>query len=430
MNMDVEMTNPPAPVLGIIADDFTGAMLVAGTLEAAGIYAPVVFDSEGAAMASGADVAILATRARVAPKAEACAEIAAGAAALARAGCPRLAYKACASFDSTETGNIGPAADLLSDRAAGKPVLMSAGFPMFNATVHQGYLFYRKRLVSESVKRLDPLTPMSDPDLVRFLSHQTRSPVALIPHRVLLEGAQAARAEWDRLRGEGAQYILADTTDDLDVACTRDLALDVDPVVVASDPLIIAYAKALAEGRAPAPPPLDMPKGPGAVLIGSVGPTAIAQIASFVSEGHSLLTLNILAAESEEAIVASALAWAGARIGDQPFAIATTVEPDLVEKAQRALGQIPAARKAERLLAAIARGLQERGLRRLVVSGGETSGAVVAALGIGAVRALPEGPLGSGFCIAESPVPMVLFLKSGKLGADNVFARALKAMEG
>ena len=417
------------PVLGIIADDFTGALLVAGVLEAAGVAAPVLFQPDATAVEGrNADVLVLATRARVAPVAEALAEIAAGADALSAAGCPRLAYKACASFDSTEEGNIGPAADLLAHRSGGRPVLMSAGFPRFNATVHHGYLFYRRRLVSESVKRLDPLTPMTDPDLVRFLSHQTRAPVVLLPHLVLVQGAQATRMEWDRLIAAGAAHVLADTSDDLDVAQTVGLAVSVDPVVVASDPVIIGYARALAGDRAGAAPLSRLPEGPGAVLVGSVGPTAEVQIARFAAHGHDCLTLDLLAVQDEAATIAAALDWAAPRIGPRPFAIATTADAAGVARAQAALGQIGAARKAERLLAGVAQGLRDRGVRRLVVSGGETSGAVVAALGIRSVRALPEGPLGAGFCLTESPVPMVLFLKSGKLGEDDVLARALEAM--
>jgi uncharacterized protein YgbK (DUF1537 family) len=275
-----------------------------------------------------------------------------------------------------------------------------------------------------------PLTPMTDPDLVRFLSHQTRAPVSLLPHGVLVQGAAATRAAWDRLLAAGARHVLADSSDDQDVARTVELALAVDPVVVASDPVIIGYARALAGTPGAAAGPPALPRGPGAVLVGSVGPTATAQIARFLADGHAGLVLDLLSPDPEAEVVGAALAWAAPQIGARPFVIATTAEADGVARAQARLGQTDAARKAERLLAAVARGLRDRGVRRLVVSGGETSGAVVAALGIARVRALPEGALGSGFCVAEAPVPMVLFLKSGKLGADDVFARALDAMQG
>lgn len=97
-------------------------------------------------------------------------------------------------------------------------------------------------------------------------------------------------------------------------------------------------------------------------------------------------------------------------------------------RAQGRHGAMGAARRAERILAGIAAGLVDRGVRRLVVSGGETSGAVAAALGITRVRALPEGALGAGFCVAEAPVPLSLLLKPGKLGADAILGEALASM--
>lgn len=413
--------------LGIIADDFTGAMLVAGKLEALGIEAPVSFLPEGLAEGPSGQIAILATRARLLPVPEALGFIATAAEALSAAGCPRLAYKASGSFDSTAEGNIGPAADFLSDRAGGAPVLMSAGFPAYGITVHQGYLFYRGRLVTESIKRQDPLTPMPDPDLARFLSGQTRSPVALLPHSVLRQGVEVAAAAWQVLLDGGARHVLSDTSDDGDVAVTVALALRRASVVVGSDPLIIGYALGLAAETA-SKAPLARVEGPGAVIVGSVGPTATAQIARFAEHGP-VFTLDPADPRPDAALIAAALDWATPRIGPTPFCVATETTEAGVERAQKTLGPIGAARRAEALLSAVAAGLRDRGIRRLVVSGGETSGAVVAALGIRRMRALPDGPLGSGFCQAELPVPMALFLKSGKIGPEDVLARALDAMQ-
>lgn len=417
-----------AAVLGIIADDFTGALMVAGYLESAGIRTAVIFDPKAATAAQDAAVLILATRTRLKPVAEAMAEIQAGAEALEAAGCTRIAYKACASFDSTEDGNIGPAADLLSDRRGGAAVLMSAGYPAFNATVHQGYLFYRGRLVSDSIKCHDPLTPMSDPDLVRFLSRQTRSPVALLSHRVLLQGPVVARAAFAELVAGGSRYALADTSDDGDVAVSTAVALAEDAVVVASDPLILAYAKALA-GQSPTTTAaaLRHADGPAAVIAGSVGPVVLAQLAAFAAE-HPVLTLDLLDPRPADDQIAAALAWVAPHVGTQPFAISTATDPAGVERAQAVLGATGAAQRAERLLGGIAKGLVAQGVRRLVVAGGETSGAVVTALGIARVRVFPEGPLGTGFCVTETAPKLSLYLKPGKLGADDILLRAIAAM--
>lgn len=412
------------PALGIIADDFTGAVMVAGMLEGRGICCAVLFRPEGADGIFGAAALIAAARSRTVPLDAALAEIADWDLALTGAGCGRLAYKACASFDSTARGNIGPAADYLAERSGRRPVLMSAGFPRFGATVHQGYLFYRNRLVTDSIKRLDPLTPMEDPDLVRFLGRQTPHKVGLVGHLTLHQGRAAAEAALARLAAEGAGHVLFDASDDGDVTVTADLAAALDLPVVASDPLIVGLAERLCPPRA-VPLPAAPPSGPVAVLAGSTGPVVMGQLAALE---HPVLTLDLLDPRPPRALVTEALDWAARQGGS--FAISTATDAEGLARSQGALGASAAARRAEDLLAQVARGLQARGQRRFAVSGGETSGAVVAALGLAAARALPEGPLGLGECLADADGPVWLYLKPGKLGGADILLQAIRHGEG
>ncbi|GAB2177061.1 four-carbon acid sugar kinase family protein [Dongia sp. agr-C8] len=414
--------------LGIIGDDFTGAMLIAGELEAAGVPCPILFTPAAMTPGETAPVLMLATRARVTPRAEARKILADAAAAFAAAGYARLAYKACASFDSTESGNIGTAADFLAARA-GTNAILSAGAPRYNVTVFEGHLFYRGALVSDSIKRFDPLTPMTDPNLPRFLSHQTERPIALLPHSKLIAGIDLARQALAEARAQHQGHVLADTADDNDVAIAVQLAIETGAPVVASDPMIFAYARQLAgvgdAASAAAPAMVD---GPAAVLVGSVGPVALGHLARF-EQAHPVLRLDLQDPRAEEQQVADALAWADAHLGRTAFAVTTAAGAEGVDRAQAAFGVLGAARKAEALLAAIAHRLYAKGAKRIVVAGGETSGAVVAALGLARARALPAGALGGGFCIAEGPSgPVALYLKSGKLGAADILERALDFM--
>jgi len=189
-----------------------------------------------------------------------------------------------------------------------------------------------------------------------------------------------------------------------------------------------AFAKAVSQDmQANTTPLTPHASGPAAVLVGSVGPVAMAQLAVF-ARSHPVLTIDLLDERTEEAVMAEALAWASTRIGDQPLGITTAADTEIVERAQKAHGALNAARKAERLLAGVARGLIERGVRRLVVAGGETSGSVVEALGVRRVRAMPESELGTGFCVVDAPQHLSLYLKPGKLGADDILLRAIEAM--
>jgi uncharacterized protein YgbK (DUF1537 family) len=412
------------PAIGIIADDFTGAVMVAGMLEGRGISCPVLFRPDATATPKSAGALIAAARSRTVEAVQALAEISAWHGVLAGVGCGRIAYKACASFDSTVRGNIGPAADLLAELAGTRPVLMSAGFPRFGATVHQGYLFYRNRLVTDSIKRLDPLTPMEDPDLVRFLGRQTPHVVGLVGHMTLVQGVEVAGQALARLAAEGAGHVLFDASDEADVAVTADLAARLGLPVVASDPLIVELALRLCALEA-VPPPAAPPFGPVAVLAGSTGPVIMAQLAAL---GHPVLTLDLLDPRGIGALVAEALDWAGWRDGS--FAVSTATDAEGVARSQAAHGAAGAARLAEDLLGRVAKGLHGRGLRRFAVAGGETSGAVVAALGLASARALPEGPLGLGVCLADGEEPLWLFLKPGKLGSEDVLLRAIRHGEG
>ncbi len=414
------------PGLGVIADDFTGAVMVAALLETAGVCCPV-FPVAEAVGPETAPVLMIAARSRTVPVADALAEVSAACDALGRAGCRQLAYKACASFDSTAEGNIGPVADHLAARAGRRPVLLSAGFPRFGATVHQGYLFYRNRLVTDSIKRFDPLTPMEDPDLVRFLGHQTPQPVRLIPHLTLVAGEAATRAALEALAAEGVGHVLFDTSDDGDVAQAALQAIATGLPVVASDPLIVALGLHHAKGSPAAP---ALPRAPGGAVVtlaGSTGPVVMRQLA-VLAQQQPVLSLDLLAPGDEAAQIAAALDWAAAQ-GARPFAISTACDVADLARVQARLGAIPAARRAETLLAGVAAGLRAQGHARFSVAGGETSGAVVAALGLRRLRALPEGPLGTGECLADGSgqSPCWLYLKPEKLGDDAILLRAAKS---
>jgi uncharacterized protein YgbK (DUF1537 family) len=163
--------------LGIIADDYTGGLMVATYMEHAGISCAYIVDPAALSEVGDREVVIFATRARFLPAPEAVELVDRLTDALTAAGCRQIFYKFCASFDSTDDGNIGPCADLIAEKYGVEQLLICPGFPDFRVTVHQGYLFYRDRLVSESIKRYDPITPMTDPDLVRVLERQTKQKV-------------------------------------------------------------------------------------------------------------------------------------------------------------------------------------------------------------------------------------------------------------
>jgi uncharacterized protein YgbK (DUF1537 family) len=418
------MTSPL--LFGGIADDFTGAVELAGMLAAGGAH--TVLATGPAAIDGEAEAVVIATRSRVAPPQDALDSTGAAAEALLARGARQLFLKYCATFDSLDTGNIGNVAELLAERGGASSVLFCPSFPEALRTVYQGHHFVGDSLLSESPKRHDPLTPMTQPDLVRVLQPQTTRKVGLLPWGVVQQGAGAIRAHAAQRFTEGIPFLIADAITPEDLRSIAEASWDW-PVMTGGSSVAAYYpalwrARGLLSGQAPEP--LEGIGGTGAVLAGSCAERTREQIAAF-AQHHPVLHLDPL--ENAEPAIARALAWAENNLPKGPVCIATSADPERVAAAQAQLGPIAAGRRAEALLGRLAQGLVARGVRRLMVAGGETSGAVVQALGIDQLRVAPYVELGVGRCMADAPVRLALCLKSGKLGETGIFAKTLAAME-
>ncbi len=412
-------------LFGAIADDLTGAVELAGMLAAGGARTALVTDE--AAIPEAADAVVIALRSRVAPRAEAVARFRTAADALGARGAAQLFFKYCATFDSTAAGNIGPCADVLAER--GGSLLFCPSFPEAERTVYRGHLFVGDVLVSRSPKRLDPLTPMTEPDLVQVLQPQTEHRVGLLPLACVAQGASAIRAHAAEQRAHGVPYLIADAVFERDLRAIAAASWDW-PAMTGGSSIAAHYPSLWREAGRLSPAPVNGPApvcGHAAVLAGSYADRTREQIDRF-AEQHPVLRLDLRALGEPDQAVASALDWAKARLPAGPLCISTAASPDAVAAAQDAFGIAGAASRAETLLSEIARGLQTLGVRRLLVAGGETSGAVVQALGISRLAVAPYAAAGIGTCTTEAPVPMALCLKSGKLGPVDMFARTLAAM--
>ena len=146
-------------------------------------------------------------------------------------------------------------------------------------------------------------------------------------------------------------------------------------------------------------------------------------------ERSPVFTIDPLAAAQGRDIADEALAWAANKLGDQPILFAATAPPDTIAQVQQKLGREKAGTLVEAIMAAIARGLVERGVRRLVVAGGETAGAVVQALGVTGLRIGRQIDPGVPWTVSLNDPPLALALKSGNFGAPDFFLRAFDAYE-
>jgi 3-dehydrotetronate 4-kinase len=428
-------------VLGAIADDFTGATDLCNTLVRRGMKTVQLIDVPGGnTPVPDAEAVVVALKSRTIPAADAVAMSLGALAWLRQAGARQILFKYCSTFDSTDSGNIGPVAEALLDALGSDLTLYCPAFPEAGRTIFKGYLFVGDMLLSESGMKDHPLTPMRDPSLVRVLQRQSRGRVGLVQHATVANGPAAIAAAFARLRQDGCRHAVVDAIADRDLEAIGEAARDFALITGGS-----GIALGLPEnfrrlgliGDGGGADLLPRIGGKAAVLSGSCSQATLAQLA-YMRERAPVFAIDPLAAAAGRDVAAEAIDWAVGKLGDQPILFAATAPADEVAAVQQQLGREAAGALVERIMAAIAGGLVARGVRRLVVAGGETAGAVVQALGITGLRIGRQIDPGVPWTVSlpgnsgpgnPSQPPLALALKSGNFGAPDFFLRAFTALD-
>jgi uncharacterized protein YgbK (DUF1537 family) len=130
----------------------------------------------------------------------------------------------------------------------------------------------------------------------------------------------------------------------------------------------------------------------------------------------------------EDGAVAEAGDKAVAEISDGPVLVFASSPPAQVAAAQERYGAAEIGEKIERALARVARELVEAGVTRLIVAGGETSGAVVRELGVSGIRIGPQIDPGIPWTVTIGDRQLALALKSGNFGSEDFFLKAFKEL--
>jgi uncharacterized protein YgbK (DUF1537 family) len=399
-------------LLACIADDLTGATDLGVTLAREGLSVVQVNGVPGALPPPRTDAVVVALKSRTSAPAEAVAWSLESLEWLRRAGARRVYFKVCSTFDSTPRGNIGPVADALLEALEAPFALVTPAYPRNARTVYRGNLFVGDVPLAESGMRNHPLTPMTDSNLVRVLGAQTRHPVGLVGFDAVEGGAAAVRARSAALRQEGCRYGIVDAIRDEHLVAAGEACADM-PLAVGGAGLAMGIARTLAR-RAPkaAEPALPKVGGAAAILAGSCSEATLAQVAAAKGRYPSL-RLDPAKLDAD-----AALAWAKPRLGDGPVMLYTSAPP----------GERAGGREAdiEQAFRAIAKGLAAAGVRRFVVAGGETSGAVAEALGARALAIGREIAPGVPWTATLGGEPMLLALKSGNFGGPDFFMQAFE----
>lgn len=421
-------------LLGCIADDFTGATDLANNLVRAGMRVLQTIGVPDSPVDLAIDAVVVSLKSRTIPPGEAVKQSLDACTWLREQGAKQIYFKYCSTFDSTAQGNIGPVIDALMRALGADFTIATPAFPDVGRTVFKGHLFVGDVLLNESGMQNHPLTPMKDPNLLRVLAPQTSHSVGLIDYAVVAQGADAIRARIAELRHQGIGIGIVDAISNADLYRLAPALAELPLVTAGSGVAIGLPANFSIEPNSQAAllPPAS---GPRAILSGSCSRATQAQVADFVAKGGQSYRIDPLAlGEGLAAIdveVKRALDWAHPKLGDQPILIYSTAAPEVLQTVQHHLGVEQAGAMVETVLARIAQGLVEAGVGQLIVAGGETSGAVVQALGMTQLQIGPQIDPGVPWCAGlthPSGKRIHVALKSGNFGQTDFFTRAFNRM--
>lgn len=421
-------------MIGALADDFTGATDIAAAFRRSGLRVHLVLDTtQASAPAPGTDVVVIGLKTRTVPAPEAVAASLEALRHLRDLGAEQVFFKYCSTFDSRDEGNIGPVADALADAVGAGCAVVVPASPAHGRTQYQGHLFVGSQLLSESPMRSHPLTPMTDALIPRVLSRQTPRTVELAELPVVRAGAEALAERLDAAERAGTRYLVVDALTEEDLGAIG-AAVRRAPLVTGAAGLAAGLGAALAadgdrtrptsEAAAPAPPRDTRV----AALAGSCSARTLEQVDRMRAE-HPHHFLDALSQPDPEALAKAALAWYDTQPEGSTPLIYSSQEPASLQQTQEVLGTDRASEILEAATATVARGLVARGVGRLVVAGGETSGAVVTALGVTDAEVGEEAAPGVPWLRTTTPRPLDLLLKSGNFGGPDLLLTALHPEE-
>ncbi|MGC5617394.1 3-oxo-tetronate kinase [Georgenia sp. Z1491] len=427
--LDTRSTDAP---LGAIADDYTGGTDLALAWRRAGLRTLLFFGPPPRNIdLPEHDAIVVALKSRTAPVFEAVEESLRAGEWLRAQGARQLYLKYCSTFDSTPQGNIGPVLDALADAVGAGVVVTTPSSPEHARTVYAGQLFVDDVLLAETHMANHPLTPMTDSYLPRVLQAQSGRSVGTLPLATIRQGTPAVRAAITEPAGGGSRHVLADAVEAHDLRVLAESVAD-QPLVAGAAGLGGAMAElrtaATSSDEATAPDPVG--DGRAAVLAGSCSARTLAQIADLQRRGHPTYRVDALTADDPAVLADGALAWADALPDGPAPLIYTSLPADELREVQSRLGTAESAALLEGALSRIAVGLVDRGVRRLVSAGGETSGAIVHALEVAGAAVGGEVSTGVPWIYAIGAEPLALLLKSGNFGDVAMFSRAVDVDQG
>lgn len=408
--------------LGCIGDDFTGSSDLANTLAKGGMRATQYTGVPDGPADPSVEAGVVALKSRSIPVADAVARSLEALKWLQAQGCTQFFFKYCSTFDSTPEGNIGPVADALADALDAHKVIVCPAFPGTGRSVFQGHLFVNDKLLNESGMQNHPLTPMTDPDLRRWLAPQTRHSVGHVGPGPVFAGAKAIGAALTEQHDAGHRLIVVDAIRDEDLRAIGAAAQGLPLITGGSG---VALGLPANFGCAPGAVQWSGQAGKAVALSGSCSTATRAQVAYHAARypAREIVAADVIEGRLDPSALA---AWLMEQDG-VPLAY-SSADPADVRAVQDAYGRERSAAAIEAFFAEMARSLRDLGATRIITAGGETSGAVVEGLGLDTLDIGPE--IDPGVPALRAGPDLVVALKSGNFGAEDFFEKADRILAG
>ncbi len=405
--------------LGVIADDFTGGLDAAGFIRKNGVetvlFSGVPSKDELAALGDDS-AAVIALQIRSCDPDEAVRLASEACDALLSASCSMIYFKYCSTFDSTPKGNIGPVTGALMKKLSVSSAIAVPSLPVNGRTVKNGILYVNGVPLSESPMRYHPLNPMTESYVPSLLASQSDFPVYLIDEKTLREGG--ARALYDGLTG----CAVIDAENDGDIAMIARTFSDI-PLATGGSALAGAFAGVFSGKAGKADAEKRRIEGRSIILVGSCSAASNAQCAYYRSLGAPMVNVSVKEClDSLQEYAERLVAEAEKCSGGYPLMITASKSPEERKALDESYPGTDIAALTENFFSLAAKLAIERGFTRLIVGGGETSGAVVRASGLKAFRIGREISPGVSWMYAGGTG---FALKSGNFGGEDFFREAL-----
>ncbi len=397
--------------IGCIADDFTGASDIASFFAKGGMRTLLFNGIPQHVAEKNAEALVISLKTRTQETSSAVSDSLAALQWLKKQECAQFYIKYCSTFDSTPRGNIGPICDAVMEELQVPFTILCPALPVNGRTVRNGRLFVKGVPLEESPMRDHPLTPMWDSRLVQLMTPQSRYPV-------YLEGKQPKNVP-------GPFYLVPDceTDEDLEKIAEKYGSLLRTGGSGLAEPLARRYA------MDPAGCILqDATKGPAIILAGSCSEQTRRQIAVYQERGGPCYYLDPFRLLDGKEKSDDLVEWTLSHSDMAPL-IYSSADPETVRKVQQK-GKEKISGMLEEIMAEIALHCVEAGISRVIVAGGETSGALTRRLGFDCYEVGSSIAPGVPIMIPMARRNLRIVLKSGNFGDDTFFLKAVKMTGG